>query len=218
MLLATVAISKTARVVLLNLAQIILKFQSDSLFLSGFNLWSLQCTVSPLVLSHLSDYISLPICCFLNTLGAFFFRAFAQTVPDVRNAFPPSICLAYSTCTSSNGLNVFSLMSSCLVAQSCLILFDPMYYSPPGSSVHGLSQARILEWVAVSSSRGPSQPRNGARISVSPTLAGRFFTISITHPQEKVPLNVGFPASGVQSSGEEQGFKTKHDGERLVGS
>ena len=160
MLLATVAISKTARVVLLNLAQIILKFQSDSLFLSGFNPWSLQCTVSPLVLSHLSDYISLPICCFLNTLGAFFFRAFAQTVPDVRNAFPPSICLAYSTCTSSNGLNVFSLMSSCLVAQSCLILCDP-----PGSSVHGISQARILEWVAVCFSRGSSQPRVQTQVS-----------------------------------------------------
>ena len=37
--------------------------------------------------------------------------------------------------------------------------------SPPGSSVHGIFQARILEWVAISSSRGPSQPRNQTRIS-----------------------------------------------------
>ena len=38
--------------------------------------------------------------------------------------------------------------------QSCLTLCNPMDYSPPGSSVHGILQARILEWVAVPSSRG----------------------------------------------------------------
>ena len=37
-----------------------------------------------------------------------------------------------------------------LVAQSCPTLCDPMDYSPPGSSVHGISQAEILEWVAIS--------------------------------------------------------------------
>ena len=42
------------------------------------------------------------------------------------------------------------------VAQSCLTLFDPMDCSPPGSSVHGISQARILEWIAISFSRGSS--------------------------------------------------------------
>ena len=40
----------------------------------------------------------------------------------------------------------------CLVAQSCLTLWDPMDYSPPGSSVHGILQARILKWVAMPSS------------------------------------------------------------------
>ena len=44
------------------------------------------------------------------------------------------------------------------VAQSCLILCDPMDYSPPGSSVHGILQARILEWVAIPFSMGSSQP------------------------------------------------------------
>ena len=48
----------------------------------------------------------------------------------------------------------------CLVTQSCLTLCDPMGCSPPGSSVHGILQARILEWVAMSSSRGYSQPRD----------------------------------------------------------
>ena len=43
-----------------------------------------------------------------------------------------------------------------LVAQSCLILCDPMDNSPPGSSAHGILQARILEWVAMPFSRGSS--------------------------------------------------------------
>ena len=44
----------------------------------------------------------------------------------------------------------------CLVAESCPTLCDPMDCSPPGSSVHGILQSRILEWVAISFSRVPS--------------------------------------------------------------
>ena len=47
----------------------------------------------------------------------------------------------------------------CLVAQSCPTLCDPLDYSPPGSSVRGILQARILQWVAISSSRGSSRSR-----------------------------------------------------------
>ena len=54
-----------------------------------------------------------------------------------------------------------------LVAHSCPTLCDPMDCSPPGSSVYGILQARILEWVAVPSSRGSSQPRDWTQ---SPTL------------------------------------------------
>ena len=46
------------------------------------------------------------------------------------------------------------------VAQSCLTLGDPIDCSPPGFSVHGVFQARILEWVAISLSRGSSRPRD----------------------------------------------------------
>ena len=53
----------------------------------------------------------------------------------------------------------------CVCVQLCLILCNPMDYSPPGSSVHGISQARTLEWVAMSSSRGSSQPRDQTHIS-----------------------------------------------------
>ena len=57
--------------------------------------------------------------------------------------------------------------------QSHLTLCDPMDYSPPDSSAHGIFQAKILEWVAISSSRGSSWPRDW---TVSLALAGRFFT------------------------------------------
>ena len=59
--------------------------------------------------------------------------------------------------------------------QLCLLLFDLMDYSPPGSAVHGILQARILEWVAFSSCMW-DLPRSGVE-PVSPALAGRFFTI-----------------------------------------
>ena len=55
--------------------------------------------------------------------------------------------------------------SCCLVALSCLILCSPMDYSPPSSSAHGVSQARILEWVANFFCRGSSRPKDGTHIS-----------------------------------------------------
>ena len=57
------------------------------------------------------------------------------------------------------------LLSACMHAQSRLTLFDPMDCSPPGFSVREISQARILEWVAISFSRGLFQPRYGTRDS-----------------------------------------------------
>ena len=53
----------------------------------------------------------------------------------------------------------------CLVAQSCWLFCDPVDCSQPGSSVHGTLQARILEWVAISFSRGSSQSRDWTCIS-----------------------------------------------------
>ena len=61
----------------------------------------------------------------------------------------------------------------CLVVQSCLTLCDPLDCSPPGSSVHGILQARILEWVAISFSRESSWPRDRTQVSWT---ASRFFT------------------------------------------
>ena len=65
-----------------------------------------------------------------------------------------------------------------LVAKLCPTLCDPMDYSPPGSSVHEISQGRILEWVAVSFSRG-YLPDPGIELQ-SPVLAGEeFFTTEL---------------------------------------
>ena len=49
--------------------------------------------------------------------------------------------------------------------QSCPTLFDPMDHSPPDSSVHGILQARALEWVALPSPKGSSQPRDQTCVS-----------------------------------------------------
>ena len=61
-----------------------------------------------------------------------------------------------------------------LATQSCLTLCHPMDCNPPGSSVYGILQARMLEWVAISFSRGSSQPRDQTWASC---ITGRFFTI-----------------------------------------
>ena len=60
-----------------------------------------------------------------------------------------------------------------LVAQSCPTLCDPMDCSPPGFPVHGILQARILEWIPISFSRGSSQTRGWTWVSY---IAGTFFT------------------------------------------
>ena len=64
--------------------------------------------------------------------------------------------------------------------QSCPILCDPMDCTPPDSSVHGICHAGILQWVAVPSSRGSSNPGIKPLALMSPALAGRFFTTSAT--------------------------------------
>ena len=59
-----------------------------------------------------------------------------------------------------------------LVVHSCSTLYDPMYWSQPGYSVHGISQARILEWVPILFSRGSFWLRSQIQVS---SIAGRFF-------------------------------------------
>ena len=72
--------------------------------------------------------------------------------------------------------------------QLCLTLCDAMDYSPPGSSVHGILQARILEWIAIHFSRESSWPRDQTWVSY---ITGKFFTIW---------AHQGSPVSGTKSS------------------
>ena len=64
--------------------------------------------------------------------------------------------------------------------QSCLPLFGPVDCSSPGSSVRGILQARLLEWIVISFSRGSLQPGIEPASLASPALAGAFFTTSAT--------------------------------------
>ena len=77
---------------------------------------------------------------------------------------------ATNICTLCAVLSCFSHVQLC----------NPMDCRLPGSSVHGILQARILEWVAMSSSRGSSQPRDQTHLPYTPPLEGGFFTTNAT--------------------------------------
>ena len=83
-----------------------------------------------------------------------------------------------------------------LVTQLCLTLCDPIDYSPPGSSLLGIFQARILEWVAIPFSRGSSWPRDRIQVSY---IADRFFLYN-THTCISPVFQILFPYSSVQFS------------------
>ena len=96
------------------------------------------------------------------------------------------VCWCISLCgwhhTFSFLLSFFSFIKRDLCMLSLSVVsdsLDPMGWRPPGISVHGILQASILEWVAISFSRGSSQPRDRNCVSC---LAGRFFT---TEPPRK---------------------------------
>ena len=78
-----------------------------------------------------------------------------------------------------------------LITKSWLTLCDPMDCSMPGSSVHGISQARILEWVAISFCRGSSWPKDGTQVSC---IAGRLFTVWTTREILFLPLTKFLPS------------------------
>ena len=77
----------------------------------------------------------------------------------------------------------------CVIAKLRLALCDPMDYSPPGSSVNGILQARILEWVTIPFSGGSSWPRDWTHMFC---IAGSFFT---TEPPWEAPKHVTLKAT-----------------------
>ena len=93
-------------------------------------------------------------------------------VSDAIQSSHPLLVVTVGVFLNSLELQLLSA-GMCSIAQSYLSLCDLMDYSPPGSSIHGISHARILEWVAISSSRGSSWPRDQTCISC---IAGKYFT------------------------------------------
>ena len=78
-------------------------------------------------------------------------------------------------------VNIGMCVCSCVLSHfSCLTLCNLMDCSPPGSAIPGVFQARILEWVAMPSSRGSSWLRDRTHVSLSPVLADGFFTTRAT--------------------------------------
>ena len=69
--------------------------------------------------------------------------------------------------------------SKAVVTKLCLTLTAPWTVVQPGSSLHGTSQARILEWITISFSRGSSPPRDQTHISCVSCIAGRFLTTEL---------------------------------------
>ena len=75
-------------------------------------------------------------------------------------------------------LEILEFIGACVCDKSllsCLTLCNPMDCSLPASSVHGILQARILEWVAMPSSRGSSLPRDRTHVSYVSCIGGQFF-------------------------------------------
>ena len=85
----------------------------------------------------------------------------------------------------SHGLFIF-LFCCCLVAQSCPVLCDSMDCNPPGSSVYGISEARILEWEAIPFSRGSSQLRGQTQVSHIANISPMSITIICINREEVI--------------------------------
>ena len=80
---------------------------------------------------------------------------------------------------------IYGILWKWKVTQSCLTFCNPMNCCLPDSSVHGIFQARILEWVTTPFSRGSSQPSDGTWVSCT---AGRFFTVCATREAPNIHL------------------------------
>ena len=137
-----------------------------SLFAS-LNVWYLKIQFHQLHLLFFQCIFSLSLCFKLLVLFHFMFlHAF------ICSFFPPFLSFFLSLF-----FFVTSKWSESEVAQSCPTLCDPMACRLPGSSLHGILQARVLEWVAISFSRGSSQPRDRTQVS---RIAGRRFNLWAT--------------------------------------
>ena len=117
---------------------------------------------------------------FLSNSNPWLFSTLSNTSPVSPQHFHtrviisprPHLLTPFSHAHSVTSTSFFTWKKESEVAQSCPTLCDPMDCSLPGSSLHGILQAKILEWVAISFSRGSSQLRDWTRVSC--IAGGRF--------------------------------------------
>ena len=121
------------------------------------------------IFTHFVSHLSC-LWCFFFFNDIYFSEEFREFV--LQN-IPLSYCV-YLFLHDWSQVKLFHMCVCVLVTELCPTLCDPMDCSPPGSSVHGILQARILEWVAFPSSRGSSQSRDWTWVS---SIAGRLFII-----------------------------------------
>ena len=122
---------------------------------------------------------------YLRKWMRFILLCFSRYVCRTLQAIPSNMCMFIN-------LPVYKHICVVLVAQSCPTLCHPLDCSPPGSSIYGMFQARILEWVAISYHSGSSQPRDRTHVSCkSPALQAdslllshrgstKYFTLSLS--------------------------------------
>ena len=106
-----------------------------------------------------------------------------QGLPDPQHCSFFNFCFPFVFTTTALPVQCFLCVCVCvcvLVTRLCPTLCDPTSYSLPGFSVHGILQARILEWIAIPFSRESSQPRDWTLVSC---IAGRFLIIWATGKQ-----------------------------------
>ena len=137
--------------------------------------WPLLTASSPIILTLLNElYLKLPLRapnCLLILPGMLLPQISIWLIPyllvlPAQTVLIKEVFHIYPIKEKPHLLSFFTLTESeSEVAQSCLTLCDPMDFSPPGSSNHGILQARVLEWVAISFSRGSSWLRDQTQVS-----------------------------------------------------
>ena len=132
---------------------------------------AVQGTVQSLLQHHSSKVSILQHSAFFTVQLSHPYTTTGKTIPLTKWTFVGKVMSLLLNMLSSLVIT-FLPRSESEVAQSCPTLCDPVDCSLPGSSLHGILQARILEWVAISFSRGSSQPRNQTWVS---RIAGRCF-------------------------------------------
>ena len=122
--------------------------------------------------------------CYLQIINNNVFNYFTQRHVDLKSGEFP---------------NVYTCICCCLVSKLCPTLCNPMDCSLPGSSNHGLSQARIIEWIAISFPRESYQPsfepKSPACISINCINLIKIWTICIISESSHIILSIIYPQS-----------------------